>query len=52
MKMCSLYQDQAVYELLNYFEKENNKNNIIILASDHANNDIYPPMRQNKSDFY
>ena len=50
MKMCSLYQDQALYELLNFFEKENSKNNIIILVSDHANNDIYP-MRQNKSDF-
>ena len=51
MKMSSLYQDQALYELLDYFEKENNKNNIIILASDHTNNDIYPPIRKNKSDF-
>tara|TARA_Y100000590_G_C15748081_1_gene1023041 strand:+ start:7242 stop:8591 length:1350 start_codon:yes stop_codon:yes gene_type:complete len=51
MRMCSLYQDHALYEFLNYFKQENSKNNIIILVSDHTNNDIYPPMRQCKTDF-
>lgn len=41
-KNCCIYEDESVFEILNYFKK-NSENTIFFMMSDHGNNDLINP---------